>query len=173
MIDTNLPTTAVKPYANGHRPNMVQTPVQRPPQPPTAPPGKPSRIEKLQHDLLQARGEIQSLRSKLSSRGRGSSIVYRAVFDAQQIVIAAATDGQTGRDAMAKQGISQRRHRWAVAFLRYAKIAARTYSGAPQIDWLVRDTERVFILLERAALGLFDMPGSEALTILRAELQQK
>ena len=118
-----------------------------------------SSTDKLLQELALLRAENKSLRNKLDGNGRGSKVVRAAIVDAHQIIMNAFSGANTGRLAMANQGVTKWRWALAVAFLRYAGIVSmdgrKWRSG---LDFIVKDLGECVSLLERAGAELMERP---------------
>ena len=116
-----------------------------------------SATEKLLQELALVRAENKALRNKLDGNGRGSKVVRTAIVDAHQLIMNAFSGANTGRLAMAEQGVTK--WAWAVAFLRYAGIVSmdgrKWRSG---LEFIVKDLAECVSLLEKAGAELMERP---------------
>lgn len=125
------------------------------------------QVEYLVRELASARAEATALRNNLSKPVRYSTIIKRAIADGHELMMDAFSEQPTGRNTKREQGMSIRRWRWAVAFLKYAGvIAMKPANWRDGLQWIVADLDQSVALIERAARELSTTNGYKRLKVV-------
>lgn len=118
-------------------------------------------------ELAALRAENRALKARLPKSKRHSSTTKRAVVDAHAILMRAFSGDNTGRLAMAGEGMTKRRWSWAVALLRYAGIISyRQKQWRGGLEFVVTDLAESIRLLEKAATEIDTVDGYKRLRSL-------
>lgn len=126
-----------------------------------------SNLDAIFQELATLRAQNRALKAKLPKTKRSSSTVERAIVDAHTILMRAFSGDNTGRVAMAEDGMSKRRWAWAVAFLRYAGIVGyRQKNWRNGLEFVVVDLAESISLLEKAATEIDTIDGYKRLRSL-------
>ncbi len=127
-------------------------------------------LDAIFRELATLRAENRALRAKLPRGKRHSRTTRQAVADAHSILMRAFSGDETGRLALAGDGMTKRRWAWGVAMLRYAGIVAIKPSNWRRgLEFVTVDLADSVRCLENAATEI-DTP--EGYKRLRSLLRQ-